>query len=98
MQGEVRKLLGSRPPKRESASGELPLVTSTCARKLPTLCRQNDAVVGVTSGSPSNQTDDTRKVRQVCQTCGATAVTVRRAVRAEAAAFTRQEAHIFAAR
>jgi hypothetical protein len=38
------------------------------ARKLPTLCHQNDAVVGVTSGSPSNQNDDTRKVWQVCQT------------------------------
>ena len=44
-------------------------VTSTGARKLPTLCRQNDAVVGVISGSPSNQNDDTRKVQQVCQTC-----------------------------
>ena len=46
-----------------TAAGHIPLV-----RKLRTLCRQSDAAIGVPSSSPPNQTDDTRKVRQVCQT------------------------------
>jgi hypothetical protein len=44
-------------------------VTSTGARKLRTLSRQTDAAIGVPPRSPPNQTDDTRKVRQGCQTC-----------------------------
>jgi mRNA-degrading endonuclease RelE of RelBE toxin-antitoxin system len=42
------------------------VVTSLSARKLATLCRHNDAAIGVPCGSPSNHTDDTRKVQQGC--------------------------------
>ncbi len=45
-------------------------VTSTGARKLRTVCRQNDAAVGVPPRSPPNRNDDTREVPQVCQTNG----------------------------
>ena len=55
--------------KRQFANCQLPKVTSAGgASRQPCAVKMTRSSV-VTSGSPSNQTDDTRKVRQVCQTC-----------------------------
>jgi hypothetical protein len=64
----VRYTREMAPPKQRHMSCQLHQVTSAGARKLRTPCCQNDAAIDVPSGSPPKQTDDTRKVRQGCQT------------------------------
>ncbi len=45
-QGDVCKTLGSQRTKHQDTAHELYQVTSPGARKLRTLCRQNDAAIG----------------------------------------------------